>query len=104
LRQTYSSYPWVAYGTDWLAFAHLVIAMFFIGPYVHPLRNKWVIQLGLVLCAGVIPLALIAGEVRGIPPGWRMIDCSFGVGGALPLLYCLHLTRRMEMGAEPNGS
>jgi len=104
LRQTYSSYPWVAYGTDWLAFAHLVIAVLFIGPYVDPLRNKWVIQAGLVLCAGVIPLALIAGEVRGIPLGWRMIDCSFGVGGALPLLYCLHLTRRMERLSEPEDS
>ena len=23
LRDTYNTYPWVAYGTDWLAFAHL---------------------------------------------------------------------------------
>lgn len=30
LEQTYTNYPWVAYGTDWLAFGHLIIAGFFI--------------------------------------------------------------------------
>src|ERR1700727_2730650 len=77
-----SSYPFMAYGTDWLAFAHLVIAVAFIGPYIDPVRNKWVITFGLIACAGVIPLALIAGHIRGIPIGWRLIDCSFGVFGA----------------------
>jgi len=24
LRESYARYPWLAYGTDWLAFAHLV--------------------------------------------------------------------------------
>jgi hypothetical protein len=55
-----------------------------------------VLRVGLVACAGVIPLALICGPIRGIPFYWRLIDCSFGVFGALPLLYCLSLTRRMR--------
>jgi hypothetical protein len=42
----------------------------------------------MIACAGVLPLALIAGHVRGIPPVWRFIDCSFGVIGILPLLLC----------------
>jgi hypothetical protein len=88
LRNTNVLYPFLAYGTDWLAFAHLVIAVAFIGPYIDPVRNKWVITFGLIACAGVIPLALIAGQIRGIPPPWRLIDCSFGVFGALPLLIC----------------
>ena len=88
LRNTNVLYPFLAYGTDWLAFAHLVIAVAFIGPYIDPVRNKWVITFGLIACAGVIPLALIAGQIRGIPPPWRLIDCSFGVLGALPLLIC----------------
>ena len=88
LRNTDAHYPFLAYGTDWLAFAHLVIAVAFIGPYIDPVRNKWVITFGLIACAGVIPLALIAGQIRGIPPPWRLIDCSFGVFGALPLLIC----------------
>ena len=67
LDATNARFPFLAYGTDWLAFAHLVIAIAFIGPYIDPVRNKWVISFGLISCAGVLPLALIAGHVRGIP-------------------------------------
>lgn len=88
LCNTNTLYPFLAYGTDWLAFAHLVIAVAFIGPYIDPVRNKWVITFGLIACAGVIPLALIAGHFRGIPLPWRLIDCSFGVFGAVPLMIC----------------
>jgi hypothetical protein len=31
-----AEYPFVLYGTDWLAFAHLVIAVAFYGPYRDP--------------------------------------------------------------------
>ena len=88
LDTTNANYPFLAYGTDWLAFAHLVIAVAFIGPYVDPVRNKWVITFGLIACAAVIPLALIAGQFRGIPLAWRLIDCGFGVVGSIPLLIC----------------
>lgn len=93
---TNQSYPFMAYGTDWLAFAHLAIAIAFIGPLIDPVRNKWVLQFGVIACAGVIPLALIAGPIRGIPPYWRLIDCSFGILGAIPLLICLHHVRQIE--------
>ena len=96
LRGSYSRYPWLAYGTDWLAFAHIVIAVFFIGPFIDPVRNVWVIRAGILACALVIPLALICGSIRQIPIGWRLIDCSFGVFGMMPLYYCLRLTRRMS--------
>lgn len=96
LRDTYARYPWIAYGTDWLAFAHLAIAVFFIGPLVNPVRNVWVLWAGLIACAGILPLALIAGEVRGIPLGWRLIDCSFGVLGAVPLILCLQRVARLQ--------
>jgi hypothetical protein len=97
LRDTYARYPWLSYGTDWLAFAHLAIAVFFIGPVIDPVRNVSVLWAGLIACAGIIPLALVCGSVRGIPMGWRMIDCSFGVFGALPLAYCLRLAKRLEV-------
>lgn len=42
LRITNGQFPFLAYGTDWLAFAHIVIAAAFIGPWRHPIRNKWV--------------------------------------------------------------
>ena len=85
LHDTYAKYPFVAYGTDWLAFAHLVIAVAFIGPIRDPIRNTWVVTFGLIACLAVPPLALIAGEIRQIPIWWRVIDCSFGVLGAFPL-------------------
>src|ERR1700722_8448492 len=79
LRDSYGRYPWMAYSTDWLAFAHLVIAVFFVGPLVNPVRNVWVLWAGLVACVLVIPLAMICGSIRHIPLGWQLIDCSFGV-------------------------
>jgi len=85
LVETDQKYPFLAYGTDWLAFAHLVIAVAFIGPWRDPVRNIWVIEFGLIACALVLPLALIAGPLRGIPFGWRLVDCAFGVLGAIPL-------------------
>ena len=96
LAVTNERYPFIAYGTDWLAFAHLVIAVAFIGPMRDPVRNKWVITFGLIACAGVIPLALIAGDIRGIPLYWRLIDCSFGVVGAIPLIVCLRYVGKLE--------
>jgi len=100
LHKTYAVYPWIAYGTDWLAFAHLVIAVYFIGPLINPVKNEWVIYAGLIGCVLVLPLALICGPLRGIPFYWRLIDCSFGLFGAIPLLYCLHLTRLMKVVAS----
>jgi hypothetical protein len=100
LADTNARYPFLAYGTDWLAFAHLVIAAAFVGPFVDPVRNKWVIQFGLIACAGVIPLALIAGPIRGIPLPWRLVDCSFGVFGSIPLLVCLRSVGVLEAGSD----
>jgi hypothetical protein len=99
LRESYTMHPWLAYGTDWLAFAHIVIAVFFVGPFVDPLRNVWVLRAGLIACALVIPLALICGAVRQIPIGWRLVDCAFGIFGAIPLVYCLRLTKGLESDA-----
>ena len=96
LETTYAAYPWIAYGTDWLAFGHLVIAGFFVGPLIQPLSSRSVIWTGITACVAVIPLAMICGPLRGIPFYWRLIDCSFGVVGVIPLIYCLRLLKRIE--------
>ena len=89
-------YPFMLYGTDWLAFAHLVIAVAFVGLYREPVRNKWLIYFGMIACAGVLPLALICGTIREIPLYWQLIDCSFGIFGIIPL-YLLHVwVRKLE--------
>jgi hypothetical protein len=96
LEYNHTQFPFLAYGTDWLAFGHLCIAVFFIRPWFRPLESDWVLKCGLICCAAVIPTAFIAGHVRDIPLYWRLIDCSFGVIGALPLWYCLKLIRRED--------
>jgi len=78
-------YPLLRYGTDWLAFAHIVIAIAFIGPLRDPVRNIWVVEFGLIACVLVVPMALVFGPIRGIPLFWRIIDCSFGLFGFIPL-------------------
>jgi len=96
LQVTYRQYPFIAYGTDWLAFAHIVIAIAFWGPLKDPVRNRWVIEFGLITCVLVLPLALIMGPLRGIPFFWRLIDCSFGVVGFIPLWWCRNMVLRIE--------
>ncbi|GAA1609504.1 hypothetical protein GCM10009828_041610 [Actinoplanes couchii] len=96
LAVTGRDHPFIAYGTDWLAFAHLVIAAAFWGPWRDPIRNVWVIEWGMICCAGVIPLALIAGHIRDLPFWWQVIDMSFGVFGVIPLLVIRRLIRRLE--------
>ena len=91
-----SQYPFLAYGYDWLAFAHFVLAILFIGPLKDPVRNKWVIEFGMIACLLIIPFAFIAGQLRGIPIGWRLIDCSFGVIGLIPLSICLSKINQAE--------
>lgn len=96
VANTNRDYPFIAYGTDWLAFGHLVIAVAFLGPFVDPVRNKWVLVFGIIACVGVLPLALIAGPIRSIPLYWRLIDCSFGIVGVVPLLICFRCVRQLE--------
>ena len=88
LVETNAKYPFMAYGTDWLAFAHFVIAILFIGPVRDPVKNVWVVEFGMIACVLVVPFAFGMGAVRGIPLGWRLIDCSFGVFGIIPLWFC----------------
>ena len=87
--------PFLLYGYDWLAFAHFILAILFIGPYRDPIKNIWVIEFGLIACVLIFPLAFIAGFSRGIPIGWQLIDCSFGVFGFIPLWICYKKTKQL---------
>jgi hypothetical protein len=95
LEEMYVAHPWIAYGTDWLGFAHLVIAAFFIGPLIDPPSARGNILVGIGASIGAIALALVAGGVRGIPLASRLIDCSFGLAALGLLLYCLRLLPRI---------
>lgn len=89
-------YPFLFYGFDWLAFAHIVIGMAFIGPWKDPVRNIWVLEWAMLACLAVIPLAVIAGPIRGIPWFHILIDCSFGVFGLIPLWITRKWIRQLE--------
>ncbi|MBA4053446.1 MAG: hypothetical protein C0490_01920 [Marivirga sp.] len=88
VRETNSKYPFISYGTDWLAFAHLVIAVAFIGPLRNPVKNIWVVEFGIISCLAIFPFAFICGSIRGIPVYWQLVDCSFGFFGGILLWIC----------------
>lgn len=98
LENTYTDYPFIAYGTDWLAFGHIIIALFFILPFREPARYVGVLWVGVAACVLVAPLALICGPIRGIPFFWQLIDMSFGVVCIFPLLFAIRLTKQIEVG------
>ena len=96
LEDSYTRYPFLALGTDWLAFGHIAIAVAFFGPLRDPVRNRWVIEFGMIACILVVPWALLFGALRGIPIFWRLVDTSFGVFGMIPLWICRREIRRLE--------
>ncbi|HEY8934515.1 MAG TPA: hypothetical protein VIM65_04815 [Cyclobacteriaceae bacterium] len=96
VKETNMKYPFISYGTDWLAFAHFVIALVFVGPLRDPIRNIWVIQFGMLACVLIFPFAFIAGTIRGIPFYWQLIDCSFGLFGGLLLWNCYFKIQKLE--------
>ncbi len=85
IENGYGRYPFLAYGTDWLAFGHVAIAIAFLGPLRDPQRNIWVIEFGMIACLLVIPWTLVFGALRGIPLFWMLTDMSFGILGIIPL-------------------
>lgn len=97
ITATNANYPFMSYGTDWLAFAHIVIAVVFIGPLRDPVRNIWVIQFGMIACVMIFPLAFICGAIRQIPFYWQLIDCSFGILGFIPLYLCFRWIKQLEI-------
>ncbi len=96
LAATQGQYQFLFYSTDWLAFGHFMIALVFVGAWRDPVRNRWLFDFGLIACVLVIPYAFIFGGLRGIPVWWRLIDCSFGVFGIIPLWLCRRWTRELE--------
>lgn len=95
LTETNHKYPFMFYGTDWLAFAHITIATAFIGPLRDPVKNIWVVEFGMLACILLVPLALICGPLRGIPFFWTVVDLSFGIFGLVPLGIAYWLIKRI---------
>lgn len=84
-----ANYPFMMYAHDWLAFAHIVLAILFAGAIRDPIRNIWIVQCGLIMCALIPVLAAICIPMRGIPWIWFWIDFAFAPGAALLLWIAL---------------
>ena len=104
LREINEKHPFIAYGGDWLAFGHFMIALVFVWAWREPVRHRWLYDFGLLACALVIPYALIMGGVRGIPLWWRLIDCSFGVLGAVPMWLCRRMAGKLAVRTHRGSS
>jgi hypothetical protein len=87
IEETYDKYPFLAYGYDWLAFGHFIIAIPFLMAVKDMRQCLWVINYGIFACLAVIPFALVFGAIRGIPLFWRGVDTLFGIGGLVVLLF-----------------
>ena len=101
IAETSDEYPFVFYGNDWLAFGHIVIAISLLGALRDPVRNVWVVESAMIACVLVVPVAFICGHFRGIPVFWRLIDCSFGVVGIIPLTIVHKYIRMLEVLRRP---
>lgn len=87
----------VLYGTDWLAFAHIIIALFFIPVYIDPIRYKANLIVAMVACGAVFILAFVCGPIRGIPFFHQLIDCAFGFIGFFPLWFVYKKVVQLEI-------
>lgn len=96
INHAHANYPYLLYGYDWLAYAHIVIALFFTGVYRDPVRNAWVLRIGMLACVGIFVLAFAAAGIRGIPFFWTLIDCSFGIFGLIPLMLVQRWIHQLE--------
>lgn len=96
LEATKAQYPFMLYAHDWLAFAHLMLAILFAGAVRDPVRNKWIVQCGLIMCALVPVLAGVCIAIRELPGWWFLIDFAFAPGAALPLWIAYRDIRAIE--------
>lgn len=87
----------VLYGTDWLAFAHIIIALFFIPVYIDPIRYKANLIVAMIACGAVFILAFVCGPIRGIPFFHQLIDCAFGFIGFFPLWFVYKKVNQLEI-------
>lgn len=96
IEKTYDKYPFLAYGYDWLAFGHFIIAIPFLMAIRDPIKHSWVITYGISACVAVLPFAIVFGAIREIPLFWRVVDTMFGVGGMIVLLILRAQLKKVE--------
>ena len=102
LQSVNETHPYLMYGYDWLAFAHICLSILFLGAIKDPVRNKWIVQCGLIMCALIPVLSLICIPLRGIPFYWFIFDFLFAPGAAIPLVIALRDIIKAEQERASN--
>jgi hypothetical protein len=88
VHETNNKYSFMRYGFDWLAFAHFLIAIAFIGPLKDPVKNEWIVKWGMIASALSVLMALGWERVRAIPFWWSCIDASIAIISFIILWFC----------------
>jgi hypothetical protein len=96
LEDVQSNYPFMLYAHDWLAYAHIVLAILFAGAIPNPVRNVWIVQCGLIMCILIPVLAGICIPIRGLPWQWFLIDCAFAPAAGVPLWIALRDIKQIK--------
>jgi len=86
--ETSDKYSFMRYGFDWLAFAHVMIAIAFIGPLRDPIKNQWVVQWGMIVAALGILMAFGWERIRDIPVWWSIVDAGISYMAFVVLWLC----------------
>lgn len=94
-------YPFMLYTLDWLAFAHMLIAIVFIGAWRDPVRNIWVIEFGMIACVLTLPAIVWFGVRNQIPSFWGLIDACFGLIALIPLNIARQKARQLAVLCLP---
>lgn len=95
--ETSEKYSFMRYGFDWLGFAHLLIAIAFIGPLRDPVKNQWVVQWGMIAAALSIVMAFGWERVRNIPIWWSFIDGGISYAAFVLLWICNRWIQKLKM-------
>ena len=95
--ETSDKYDFMRYGFDWLGFAHLLIAIAFIGPLRDPVKNQWVVQWGMIAAALSIAVAFGWERVRNIPVWWSFIDAGISYVAFVLLWICNRWIGQLKM-------
>jgi hypothetical protein len=96
VNNTTRFYPFMRYGFDWLAFAHLLIAIAFIGPLKDPIKNEWIIRWGMIASALSVVMALGWERLRGIPLWWSCIDAAIAIVAFIVLWLCNNWIKELK--------
>ena len=101
--ETSDKYNFMRYGFDWLGFAHLLIAIAFIGPLRDPVKNQWVVQWGMIAAALSIAMAFGWERMRNIPVWWSFIDAGISYAAFVLLWICNRWIQQLKMMRAEEG-